>query len=143
MKIIFVDKVNFLNKEQKKKLKNLTSLILQKLEIPNNKELCITFVNDDSMRKINEAYRKINRTTDVLAFPQDGPDTSLLGDIIISIETAIRRSKMHKINFQDEISTLIIHGVLHIIGYNHKRKTEAREMRKKESEIFSYINSLK
>ncbi|MDA2918508.1 rRNA maturation RNase YbeY [Desulfobacterota bacterium AH_259_B03_O07] len=143
MKIIFLDELNSLNKERKKKLKKLTSLILRKLEIPNNKELCITFVNDDSMRKINEDYRNINRTTDVLAFPQDGPDSSLLGDIIISIETAVRRSNMHNMKLQDEINILIIHGVLHLLGYNHKRKTEAREMREKESELFSYINSLK
>jgi len=143
MKIIFLDELNSLNKERKKKLKKLTSLILRKLEIPNNKELCITFVNDDSMRKINEDYRNINRTTDVLAFPQDGPDSSLLGDIIISIETAVRRSNMHNMKLQDEITILIIHGVLHLLGYNHKRKTEAREMREKESELFSYINSLK
>ncbi len=143
MKVTIVDKVNYLKKEQKQKLKKLTLSILRKLKIPNRKELCITFVNDESMRKINEDYRKINRTTDVLAFQQEGPDTSLLGDIIISIETAVRRSNMHNMKLQDEINILIIHGVLHLLGYNHKRKTEAREMREKESELFSYINSLK
>jgi probable rRNA maturation factor len=142
MKLSILDRVNRLTSEQKKNFKRKALFILMRLDVSRNKELCVSFVGDGEMRKLNSYYRSINRTTDVLSFPQDGPDDSILGDVVISIETAIRRSKLKKISIEDEIHKLMIHGILHLLGYDHKRRNEARVMRKKELEILSGIKSL-
>lgn len=142
MKLSILDRVNRLRSEQKKNLKRKAIFILKTLDVSRNKELCVAFVDDEEMRKLNADYRNINRTTDVLSFPQDGPDDSMLGDVIISIDTAIRRSKLQKLNIEDEIHKLMIHGILHLLGYDHKKKNEARVMRKKELEILSSIKAL-
>ena len=94
------------------------------------------------MREYNTFYRNIRKTTDVLSFPQDGPDNKILGDIIISTETAKRRSKVYQIGFDEEIANLVIHGILHLLGYDHKHKREAILMREKEKELLSNLKSL-
>jgi probable rRNA maturation factor len=142
MKLSISDRVNCLRSEQKKNLKRKALFTLKILGVSRNKELCVAFVDDDEMRKLNADYRNITRTTDVLSFPQDGPDDSILGDVIISIDTAIRRSKVRKLSIEDEIHKSMIHGILHLLGYDHKKKNEARVMREKELEILSRIKSL-
>lgn len=142
MKLSILDRVNCLSSEQKKDFKSKALFILNILGVSGNKELCVAFVNDEEMRKLNANYRNISRTTDVLSFPQDGPDYSMLGDVIISIDTAIRRSKLRKVSIEHEIHKLMIHGILHLLGYDHKKRNEARVMREKELEILSSVESL-
>ena len=142
MTLSILDRVNYLRSEQKKNLKRKVLFILKTLNVSGNKELCVAFVDDEEMRKLNADYRNINRTTDVLSFPQDGPDDSILGDVIISIDTAIRRSKLQNLSIEHEIHKLMIHGILHLLGYDHKKKNEAKVMREKELEILSSIESL-
>ena len=140
MKAHIVDYADFLNKQGKRKLRNHIKLIFKYLGLSSNKEICITFLDDKGMRKLNSTYRGIKRTTDVLSFPQDGPDTQSLGDIIISVDTAKRHARFYKISLQREIMKLIIHGILHILGYDHKKKNDASKMRKKEKELAHLIN---
>ncbi len=140
MKAHIVDYVDFLNKEEKRKLINHIKLILKHLRLSSNKDLCITFLDDKGMRELNSTYRGIRRTTDVLSFPQDGPDTRSLGDIIISVDTAKRHARFYRISMQREIIKLIIHGILHILGYDHKKKNDANKMRKKENELLHLVN---
>ena len=140
MKAHIVDYVDFLNKEEKRKLGNQIKLILKHLRLTSNKDLCITFLDDMDMRELNSTYRGIKRTTDVLSFPQDGPDIRSLGDIIISVDTAKRHAQFYKISLQREIVKLIIHGILHILGYGHKKKHDASKMRKKEKELLQLVN---
>ena len=142
MTLSILDRVNYLGSERKKNLKRKALFILKTLNVSGNKELCLAFVDDEEMRKLNADYRHVNRTTDVLSFPQDGPDDSILGDVIISIDTAIRRSKLQQLSIDREIYKLMIHGILHLLGYDHKKKDEASVMRKKESEISSSVKSL-
>jgi len=142
MKVYLKDNTNSLTKDQKRSYTKLTRIILRRLKVNSNKELCITFVNDETMREYNSLYRDIRKTTDVLSFAQDGPDITILGDIIISAETAKRRSKGYRIEFDAEIVNLIIHGILHLLGYDHKHNKEAILMRKKERELLSNLNSL-
>src|SRR4030065_417352 len=97
-------------------------------------------IDDKGMRKLNSTYRGIKKTTDVLSFPQDGPDTQSLGDIIISTDTAKRHARFYKISLQREIMKLMRHGILHILGYEHKKKNDASKMKKKEKEIVHLIN---
>ena len=140
MKAHIVDYVDFLSKQKQRKLINRIKLILKYLRLSSNKDLCITFIDDKGMRKLNSTYRGIKRTTDVLSFPQDGPDAQSLGDIIISVDTAKRHAQFYRISMQKEIIKLIIHGILHILGYDHKKKNDASKMKKKEKELVHLIN---
>ncbi len=112
--------------------------ILRSLNLPEELEISITFVDDPKMREFNERYRRIKRTTDVLSFPQDA--SQLLGDIIISTEAALRQAVFFGHSLEDELNRLIIHGILHLLGYDHKKKQEALEMRRKEKELVRLIS---
>src|ERR1051325_5123630 len=78
----------------------------------------IAFVSDRKIRELNKQFRGIDRATDVLSFPSD--DDGQLGDIAISIQTAVRQAKANKLTVNGEISQLILHGLLHLAGYDHE-----------------------
>jgi probable rRNA maturation factor len=90
----------------------------------------IAFVSDKRIRELNRQFRGIDRPTDVLSFPTDGPDESNLGDIAISVETAAAQAKENGLSFEDEIAQLILHGLLHLSGYDHE--TDNGEMNRLE-----------
>ena len=79
----------------------------------------IAFVSDKSIRKLNQQFRSIDKATDVLSFPADGPEPEL-GDIAVSVETAARQAKENGLSFDNEIAQLILHGLLHLSGYDHE-----------------------
>ncbi|HLM23686.1 MAG TPA: rRNA maturation RNase YbeY [Pyrinomonadaceae bacterium] len=80
----------------------------------------IAFVSDKRIRELNRQFRGIDRATDVLSFPADGPDESNLGDIAISADTAAAQAKENGLSFDNEIAQLILHGLLHLSGYDHE-----------------------
>lgn len=87
-------------------------------------ELSVALVGDKEMRPLNAKYRKKNQTTDVLSFfVADQPKASpiILGDVIISVEQARRQAKARKKTLKSEMVTLLIHGILHLLGYDHER----------------------
>jgi probable rRNA maturation factor len=90
----------------------------------------IAFVSDKRIRELNRQFRDIDNATDVLSFPADGPDESNLGDIAISAETAATQAKENGLSFDDEIAQLILHGLLHLSGYDHE--TDNGEMNRLE-----------
>ena len=90
----------------------------------------IDFVNDARIRGLNKKFRKIDRATDVLSF--DMREDGLLGQIVISKETAKRNAKRYGVSFNDEVARLVIHGALHLAGYDHIRKSDRMKMREKE-----------
>lgn len=81
-------------------------------------ELSIAFVDDEAMRELNRKFRRKNKTTDVLTFPGDGP---LLGEIVISVDQARRQSADEKHSLATEVRYLILHGILHALGYDHEK----------------------
>lgn len=86
------------------------------------KNLTLVFTNNKKIQKLNNEYRKIDCPTDVLSFSfenADRVDEDYLGDVIISIPRAISQSKEHRHSIKDELSLLIVHGVLHLLGYDH------------------------
>jgi probable rRNA maturation factor len=104
-------------------LKIITAAILKALE-RSPAELSIALVGDKEMRPLNAKYRKKNKTTDVLSFPADNPATAkrvLLGDVIISVEQARRQAKERNHSLKREMVILLIHGILHLLGYDHER----------------------
>ncbi|MSP37284.1 MAG: rRNA maturation RNase YbeY [Deltaproteobacteria bacterium] len=87
-------------------------------------ELSIALVGDGEMRPLNRRYRKKNKTTDVLSFIiEDQPQSGLLllGDVVISVEQARRQAKERHKTLKSEMVTLLIHGILHLLGYDHER----------------------
>lgn len=114
------------------------------------------------MQQLNADYRGINRTTDVLSFPQAGQKwevrnkkfnkkitgifpTShfLLGDVVINVQMAVSQAKKSGKNFYDEIYHLLVHGILHLLGYDHeKSKYKSLIMRKKEQEILDAVKKM-
>ena len=111
-------------------------------------ELSIMFVGDRRMKQLNTQYRDIRRTTDVLSFesaipfiPDDADNA--LGDIVISVPKAEAQAKEYGSGFYDEITRLLIHGTLHLLGYDHEQtEYTARKMRKKEEELIDAIKKV-
>jgi len=105
-------------------------------------ECSVVLVDDAAMAELNHAYRGEVGPTDVLAFPMsegrfratwpssraqaEGPD--LLGDVVISAETAARQARVRKADFRGELALLLVHGILHLIGYDHGTAAERRRM---------------
>ena len=109
-------------------------------------ELSIELVGDRRMRRLNRVYRRKDRTTDVLAFPMresDNPCPTLLGDVVISVETAKRQAREYGVSLREEVTRLIVHGTLHLLGYRHERvaKKVAARMQKKEAELLEALSS--
>ena len=125
-------------------------------------ELSVLFVNDRRMKILNLQYRGIDKTTDVLSFPLlsakeqklrraeaslnrsrsgtselETPDRSLpLGDIVVNLHKAKRQSAENGISFNEEINRLLIHGLLHLVGYDHEQSPYLKsKMEKKEMEL--------
>jgi probable rRNA maturation factor len=109
-------------------------------------EISITFVDDKAMQHLNKQYLSKDRPTNVMSFPlQEGEfsgiNPNMLGDVVISVDTARRDADSGNLSFDEEIIFLIIHGMLHLIGYNHENtsKTNALRMKKKEKELFRLL----
>ncbi len=117
--------------------------LLRRLDLAET-ELSILLVDDREMRVLNRRYRGIDRATDVLAFAQrEGagrtPD-GLLGDVVISVDTAKRQAREAGSSLGTEADRLLIHGLLHLLGYDHERSaTEARRMQRRERVLASWL----
>jgi len=119
--------------------------ILNALGYPDS-ELSIAVVGDQSIRRLNRAYLGRDNSTNVISFSmQEGPfaamNPHLLGDVVISADTCSREALDAGICFAARLHFLLLHGVLHLAGYDHERSgdAEARRMEEKEGEIFSLI----
>ena len=91
----------------------------------------VSFVSDHRMRELNREFRGLNRTTDVLSFPYECEQFERsfdggIGDVVISVEQAARQADEHGLSFETEVAQLILHGLLHLCGYDHE--TDKGEM---------------
>ena len=98
----------------------------------------LVFVNDDEMRKINHEHRGIDKATDVLSFPYEQVSGGLMGSVVISTDTASRVASELGHSIECEIALLFLHGVLHILGYDHE--IDNGQMRQKEKEVIEHFN---
>jgi probable rRNA maturation factor len=102
----------------------------------SNAELHIELIGDHRMQRLNREYRGKNVPTDVLAFSQreaPGRRSSLLGDVVISVHAALRQANARHHSVDEELAVLLIHGILHLCGYDHEQgEPEARRMRRRE-----------
>jgi len=110
-------------------------------------EVSIVIVGDEEITRLNRQYLRRNRPTNVIAFPMASGDPvalpfHLLGDVVISAETAKRQAEAAGRKTGEEILFLMIHGVLHLLGYDHEKNAEERrKMEAKERELFSLVYS--
>lgn len=117
---------------------------MAELGIPDA-ELSLLLVNDVQIQALNLRYLHLNKPTNVLAFPMREGEFSalhphLLGDLVISVETARRQMKQFGLDEMKMVTLLMIHGILHLIGYEHERtKKGAQEMAAKQKELFQAI----
>ena len=92
--------------------------VLRHLDVHTD-DVAIAFVNDDAMRTLNRQFRRKNKTTDVLTFPGDEP--THLGDIVISVDQARRQALDERHSLATEVRYLVVHGILHALGYDHEK----------------------
>jgi probable rRNA maturation factor len=104
-------------------------------------ELSITLLDDPEMAELNRSYRDRSGPTDVLSFSLlEGPGArhrrELLGDVVIGVRRAAAQAARRRRDLDDEVARLLVHGVLHLLGHDHEREAEAREMRRCERRLW-------
>lgn len=104
----------------------------------SNKEIEFILTNNSEIQEINLTTRGIDKPTDVLSFPYDEMPNTPLGSIVISTDFVKEKSEKYSHSFNDELSLLFIHGMLHLVGYDHE--VDNGEHRKKEEEMIKKFN---
>jgi probable rRNA maturation factor len=144
------------------KLTEVIEFALKEEEVNIKCEVSLLFVDNDEIREINNENRGIDRETDVLSFPMleyedkkvfkeiykdykfspidfDGEEL-VLGDIVLSLEKVLEQSKDFNHSYEREASYLVVHSVLHLLGYDHMEEDEKKVMRNREEEILNKLN---
>ncbi len=107
------------------------------IEETAGRSFSVAFISDDRMKQLNEMFRGKKSTTDVLSFPHEpddfDPDKDNLGDIVISARQAEKQAAENGLTLEGELKQLILHGVLHLCGYDHE--TDSGEMNARELEL--------
>jgi probable rRNA maturation factor len=124
-------------------LERLAAHALEVEGVAKPSELSVLLADDPTVHEMNKAYRATDEATDVLSFSQrDGepfaqPEGTAphLGDVIISVDTARRQAAEFSVSLQEEVAHLLVHGVLHLLGYDHEEASEAEVMRRHEDAI--------
>ncbi|HCW53482.1 MAG TPA: rRNA maturation RNase YbeY [Clostridium sp.] len=143
-------------------LEKVIEFTLKEEEVEVDCEVSLLFVDNDEIRQINNETRGINSVTDVLSFPMldyedkkvfkevyknyefsqsdcDGEEL-VLGDVVLSLERALEQSKEFNHSFEREASYLVVHSILHLLGYDHMEEEDKVVMRKREEEILNKLN---
>lgn len=145
-----------------KKLESVIEFALKEEEVYIDCEISMLFVDNEEIRDINNETRGIDRATDVLSFPMldydnkkvfkemykdnsfdatfmDGEEL-VLGDIVLSLERTLEQSKEYNHSFEREACYLVVHSVLHLLGYDHMEDEDKKIMRKREEEILEKLD---
>ena len=127
---IYIKNEAGLDRAYRDRAKKLLSLSLKELHL-DKAELSVLFIGDSGIQALNRQYLGKNRPTDVLSFPMDDP--SVIGDIVISVDRAREQSKEFGVSLNEELARLLVHGLLHLLGYDHvKGGRQAKKMRDRE-----------
>ena len=128
------------------RLRNVINLIFQNENINSDKQLNIIITNNKYLKELNLQFKNLDRPTDVLSFSFDNnflPEKiSILGDVYISLERAKEQAIQYKVSLQNEIERLMIHGILHLIGYTHNDKDKDKEMTEKTEYYLNQIDKM-
>ncbi|MDE6021213.1 MAG: rRNA maturation RNase YbeY [Ruminococcus sp.] len=123
--------------------------VLSMEEFKQDAEVSVSFVSNNEIRRLNKVYREKDRVTDVLSFPlglngkydiNKETGCALLGDVVISLETAMRQAEIYGHSLEREIGFLTVHSMLHLLGYDHEGSSlEERIMREKEEQVLGAL----
>lgn len=126
----------------------MAQVILNVLDCPDG-EVSILIEEDKGIAELNRKYLNRKGPTNVIAFPmRDGKmpamENNILGDVVISVETAEREGKEAGVGMKKRFAELLIHGILHLLGYDHeKNRYQAEKMRKQEVELLKVVGEIK
>jgi len=145
------DKVAITSKMEKL-LYDVANEVVQTEELNMDPEISLLLVDDQEIQSLNNKYRGINHPTDVLSFAmedeiegEDIPDfvvleeNNILGDIVISLETAQKQAEEYGHSLEREVGFLTVHGMLHLLGYDHCTEEESAKMRAQEERILAQL----
>ncbi|HLS22505.1 MAG TPA: rRNA maturation RNase YbeY [Pseudogracilibacillus sp.] len=137
MHIDIQDETNFVTKPLQELVYKVLQTTAKKEQVPEDSELSVVFVTNETIQRLNKDYRNKNEVTDVLSFPlysQDEIKKSIkdtpiaLGDIVISYNQAKEQAETYGHSLEREVCFLAVHGLLHLLGYTHDTEEEEREM---------------
>ena len=130
------------------KIERVAEICLQEEEIDPKAEIGLMFVDNEQIREMNKTYRDKDSATDVLSFPIyeadeaiDDEEEILFGDIVISLERAAEQAEEYGHSLEREVMYLLVHGLLHLAGYDHMEDDEKKEMRQREEELLTVIGA--
>jgi probable rRNA maturation factor len=146
----------FKRKITKRLIRSVVMQVLSAEKTGDNVELGVLITTQQKVHELNRTYRKINRTTDVLSFfmiPESAsantnffvnpPDNIRhLGEVIISYPQAVIQAKEHQHPVATEVTVLLVHGILHLLGYDHEKPEDEKRMKPREAVILKSVRSL-
>ena len=132
-----------------KRIKDIVFFVLKRLR-KGNVAVSVHLIGDKKMRHLNHEYRGIDKVTDVLSFALHSPNSSVLkskggeavdwGDMFICVPQIVRQAKYNEVSKSEEMSRMLIHGVLHLFGFDHVKKRDADKMFKLQESIVRAVN---
>lgn len=142
LSIIYILGLHKGNSDKKKFKERTRKLIntIQKSESKKIDSINIVFCNDELMKEYNFRYLNHNYETDIITFHNVNDAGNIEGELLISGETVESNSGRYKTTFEEELFRVIIHGILHLTGYDDKTASQKRMMRKKENQYLNLLN---
>ncbi len=141
-----------MTKKEKEIVEEVVAEVGRQFKLSENTEVGITLVDNEEIQNLNSQYRKIDSPTDVLSFAMDetgtvetditfvnASDLHLLGDIVISMERTVEQAKEYGHSTERELGFLTVHGMLHLLGYDHTTEEDALIMREWEEKILQKL----
>ncbi|MDL4841506.1 rRNA maturation RNase YbeY [Aquibacillus rhizosphaerae] len=146
MRIDFHDETNSIKEDYVDMIQRLLTFACKEENVTQEAEISISFVDDKEIQEINRNYRQINKPTDVISFALEetgegevkviGEDLPIvLGDIVISVERAKEQATEYNHSFDRELGFLTLHGLLHLLGYDHMNEVDEKRMFQRQEEI--------
>jgi len=137
------------------RLRSLAEMVLAEEGFPEDTELTILFVDDDQMASYNSRFLDRAGPTDVLAFPVErlqpgsvpeidpyGPPL-MLGDVIVAPAYARRQAEEYQVSPEDEMTLMVVHGILHLLGYDHQEDADAEKMEARETVLMAQVGKVR
>tara|TARA_B100000941_G_scaffold258921_1_gene209584 strand:+ start:1167 stop:1622 length:456 start_codon:yes stop_codon:yes gene_type:complete len=140
MPLIISDSNNYTRRFNKLSLNNAITYVLKRLKL-SSKIIYITFISDYKMKKINNEYRQKNTSTDVLSFNYENSSNNILGEILISMNYCKKNILKNKNSLSKEVIILSIHGILHLLGYDHDNLKNEKIMFELQEKLYSEYRS--
>ena len=144
MQVQIADQQNLLRLDKKGIRRLITNILEEELSSQVGITISLVFVDDLKMKELNQRFLGRPNTTDVMAFPLsddfDPDEEQLLGEVIVSVETAIREASKRKIPPEKELLLYLVHGCLHLLGYNDIKEKDRKVMCKKERQILRHYS---